>query len=230
MSRVPNIDEAFFATRVARMTMDELWATGWRHQGHLFFRYDACEMQGSWHQIVPVRIKVAEFRMSRSQRRVWRKNQDLRWEIGPAVIDDDTHDIFNRHRVRFSDNVPENIHCFFSDRPSDMPCDCVSLRAYLNGKLVAVSFLDYGLRSTSSVYAIFDPEHSRRGLGTLTLLKELELSAASGKEHLYPGYATREASHYDYKKTFNALQGMDWPSYQWLDWDGSTEGPPVAKA
>ncbi len=225
MSQVPNIDEAFFATRVARMTMDELWATGWRHQGHLFFRYDACEMQGDWHQIVPVRIKVPEFRMSKSQRRVWRKNQDLRWEVVPAIIDDATHEIFDRHRLRFSDNVPDTIHCFFSDRPHDLPCDCLALRAFLHDRLVAVSFLDLGQRSTSSVYAIFDPDDSKRGLGTMTLLKELELSAASGMEHLYPGYATRETSHYDYKKTFNALQGMDWPSYRWLDWDGSTEGP-----
>lgn len=227
MSQVPNIDEAFFATRVARMTMDELWATGWRHQGHLFFRYDACEMQGGWHQIVPVRIKVADFQMSKSQRRVWRRNADLRWEVVPAVIDEDTHEIFDRHRHRFSDNVPETIHCFFSERPQDLPCDCLSLRAYLGKKLVAVSFLDLGQNSTSSVYAVFDPDHSKRGLGTMTLLKELELSAATGMRHFYPGYATREASHYDYKKTFNALQGMDWPSYKWVDWDGSTEGPQV---
>lgn len=225
MDQVPNIDEAFFATRVARMNMDELWAAGWRHQGHLFFRYDACDMQGEWHQIVPVRIKVADFQMSKSQRRVWRKNQDLRWEVRPAFIDEETEQMFQAHKQRFSDNIPETIFNFFSDRPHDLPCDCLSLRAFLHDRLVAVSFLDLGHHSTSSVYAVFDPEHGKRGLGTMTLLKELELTAADGRRFLYPGYATRESSHYDYKKTFNAMQGLDWASARWLDWDGSTEGP-----
>ena len=225
MDKTPHLDEAFFASQVSAMNMDQLWADGWRHQGALFFRYDACEMQGSWHHIVPVRIRVADFTMSKSQRRVWRKNQDIRWEIGPAVIDEETHIIFEKHKDRFTDNIPESIHCFFSHQPHDTPCECVSLRAYLGSKLVAASFMDTGASCTSSVYAIFDTDYAKRGLGTLTLLKEVELTRASGRRYLYPGYATRETSHYDYKKTFSALEGLHWPSGKWLPWDGSTEGP-----
>jgi len=225
MDRAPNIDEAFFASHVSGMTMDQLWSTGWRHQGNLFFRYDACEMQHEWHDIVPVRIRLADFRMSKSQRRVWRKNEDIRWEIGPASINESVIAIFEKHKIRFSDNVPDSIHCFFTQSPHDTPCECISLRAFLGDELVAASFLDLGTRCTSSVYAIFDPEHSRRGLGTLTLLKEVELSLASGRSYLYPGYATKDPSHYDYKKTFNALEGLHWPSGSWHPWDKSMPGP-----
>ncbi|MBL9115329.1 MAG: hypothetical protein JNJ83_10020 [Verrucomicrobiaceae bacterium] len=225
MDRVPNIDEAFFANHVSGLTMDQLWAAGWRHQGTLFFRYDACEMQGAWHDIVPVRIRVGDFQMSKSHRRVWRKNADIRWEVGPAIIDEPTHEIFERHKTRFQDNIPESIHCFFTSQPHDTPCECLSLRAFLGNRLVAASFMDMGGLCTSSVYAIFDPAFARRGLGTLTLLKEVELTRKSGRTFLYPGYATREPSHYDYKKTFSALEGLHWPSSRWLDWDGSTPGP-----
>ncbi len=225
MDRNPNIDEAFFAGHVAALTMDQLWSEGWRHQGTLFFRYDACEMQGEWHRIVPVRIRVADFTMNKSQRRVWRKNEDIRWEIGPAVIDQATHEIFEAHKQRFQDNIPESIHSFFTDQPHDTPCECIALRAFLGRRLVAASFLDVGAISTSSVYAVFDPAYAKRGLGTMTLLKEVELTLASGRTYLYPGYATQEPSHYDYKKTFSALEGLHWLSSKWVAWDGSTAGP-----
>ena len=225
MDQTPHIDEAFFANHVAGLTMDQLWAAGWRHQGSLFFRYDACDMSGGWHRIVPVRIRVADFKMSKSQRRVWRKNADVRWEIGPAIIDEETQRLFTAHRERFTENVPDSIYSFFSIQPHVVPCECISLRAFLGGKLVASSFMDMGVVSTSSVYAIFDPEYERRGLGTLTLLKEIELTILGGRQHLYPGYATREPSHYDYKKTFSALEGLHWESAQWHPWDGTTEGP-----
>jgi arginine-tRNA-protein transferase len=195
--------------------MDELWATGWRHQGHLFFRYNHCFMGGKLHDILPIRIPLAHFVLTKSQRRIIRKNTDLRWQIGPAFFDEETHLMFERHSERFSDNVPESIYSFFTASPSDTPCECHCIRALLNGKLIAVSFLDIGLKSCSSVYAIFDPEYADRSLGTLTLLREIDHARSLGLNLLYPGYGTLEPSHYDYKWRFGPMQMLDWEKNDW---------------
>jgi leucyl-tRNA---protein transferase len=209
------IDEYFQLPLVPPDVADELWAGGWRHQGFNFFRYSHSPIQGYMHEIVPVRIRVADFTPSKSQRRVLRKNTDLKWEISPAYIDHAAHEIFHRHSSRFVENVPESLYCFFTRSPADTPCSCLSFRAYLDGRLIAVSFMDVGLNASSSAYAIFDPQYEDRSLGTLTLLKELEHSRQLGMHVLYHGYGTREPSHYDYKLRFAALEMLDWETGAW---------------
>ncbi len=56
----------------------------------------------------------------------------------------------------------------------------------------------------------FDPDLGDRGLGTLTMLKEIEYSIGTGREYYYPGSAYEGPSFYDYKKRFAALECFDW--------------------
>ena len=209
------IDDVFLSPQVSAERMDELWACGWRHQGILFFRYSHWPTEGVEHEIMPVRLDLARFSMSKSQRRVWRRNEDIRWEIGPARIEQALHEIFALHSTRFHENVPQSLTDFLGSAPASVPCECLMLKAMLGDRLVAASFLDQGAKDVSSSYAIFDPAFSNRGLGTLTLLKEIALARAEGRRYLYHGYATRTASHYDYKKTFKAIEAYDWATQTW---------------
>jgi leucyl-tRNA---protein transferase len=209
------IDDSFLAPAVPPQVIDDLWANGWRHQGHLFFRYNHCYMGGQLHDILPVRIRVKYFTPSKSQRRVLRKNADVRWEIGPAYFDEATHEMFERHSERFEDNVPESIYSFFTNSPADIPCECHALRCMIGDQLIAVSFMDIGEEASSSVYAIFDPDYADRSLGTLTLLKEIEHAQELGLKLIYPGYGTRDPSHYDYKWRFNSMEVLDWEHSRW---------------
>ncbi len=67
-----------------------------------------------------------------------------------------------------------------------------------------------GRRATSAVYAMFEPEESRRSLGVFTMLEAMRYTRASGRRFYYPGYACREPSVYDYKKNFAGLEQFDW--------------------
>ncbi len=48
------------------------------------------------------------------------------------------------------------------------------------------------------------------------------MGATARFRYHYPGYAMTGPSHYDYKKQFNAMEGLDWESGEWrpLDKDG----------
>jgi leucyl-tRNA---protein transferase len=214
----PFINEAFTCDAVPPAVMDALWAAGWRHFGADFFRYSLqMDEQGALQTIQPLRLDVADFSASKSQRRVLNRNADIEWEIIPARADAEVQRLFHLHRERFTSNIPDSIFSFLAtERPDSVPCECLEFRALLEGRLVAVSYLDVGAEATSSVYGLFDPEFARRSPGILTLLKEIEWSRENGKRLLYPGYATREASHYDYKKQFAPLSALDWISGEWL--------------
>jgi len=226
MTFPPWINEEFNATRLPPAEMDALWAAGWRRFGSNLFRYSITLAEsGALDVIVPLRVVLADFTTSKSQRRILRRNSDLAWETRPASLSPEMVDLFQKHRRRFKRNVPDSLAVFLGSDPAAGPCDCLEFRCLLDGRLIAASFLDIGARSVSSVYAVFDPAESRRSPGILTLLKEIEWAREHGMAFLHPGYTTLNPGVYEYKKRFHTLEGYDWENGQWKPWslfDGDT--------
>ncbi len=209
-------DEHTVEDKVPPGAMDRLWAKGWRHFGRYFFRYNFMLVEHtSLRLVVPLRIPLDQFAPSKSQRRVLRRNEDVAVRIVPAIVTPELEAMFHRHKTRFQDNVPEGLHNFLSEEPATVPCECLSVMCELEGACIAVSYCDVGDEAASSVYALFEPDHAERGLGTLTMLKEIEWCQARGLRYFYPGYATRGSSVYDYKKRFLPLEGYDWQDENW---------------
>jgi arginine-tRNA-protein transferase len=205
------ISNGFFMTdRVDPAEMDLLWEHGWRHFGASFFRYSTAEHGGRTCHVTPLRIDLDRFSPSRSQRRVLEKNRDVQVVIGDTTIDSSKVALFERHRRRFKDNVPDSLHDFLSENPATVPCRNQEICVYGGGRLLAMSFLDIGETATSAVYAAFEPDEHRRSLGIFTMLRAIEYSRSLGMRYYYPGYAYRESSMYDYKKNFSGLEFLDW--------------------
>jgi leucyl-tRNA---protein transferase len=219
LDQTPDIIEQFVAERVPAAAMDLLWANGWRHFGSYFFRYSIQwdEATASNQLIQPLRVPVFDFEPSKSQRRVLKRNLDIRWEIEPAHASPEVQSLFQSHKSRFSSNVPESLFNFISESdPGGIPCPCLEFRAFLGAQLVAVSFMSIGETSTSGIYGIFDPTETSRSLGILTLLKEIEFTRSTNRHYYYPGYSTREPSAYDYKKRLAPAEYFDWFNERWM--------------
>lgn len=197
--------------------MDRLWSEGWRHFGSEFFRYSlSFSDQGELQMIQPLRLELRAFHPSRSQRRVVRRSADAEIRVVPAMVNAEREGMFLRHRTRFGSNIPESLLTFMpAAAPDAEPCQCMSVEVRVRGRLIAVSYLDVGELAVSSVYAMFEPDEAWRSLGTLTLLGEIEWASVQGRRWLYPGYATVQSSHYDYKKSFRPLTYYDWRG-SWL--------------
>jgi arginyl-tRNA--protein-N-Asp/Glu arginylyltransferase len=212
----PVLDDAFICDSVPAEAMDGLWAAGWRHFGRYFFRYSTQPGEhGDAQTITPLRIDLVRFTPSKSQRRVLRKNADLKWEITPVRLDNELRAMFQRHKERFSYNVPDTLETFLGHDPVSGPCECHMLRVFEKDRLIAASFFDVGKTAASSVYGIFEPEQSKRSLGIFTMLLEVQHCREAGLKWLYPGYATHESSAYDYKKQFHGTEMLDWSTGEW---------------
>jgi arginyl-tRNA--protein-N-Asp/Glu arginylyltransferase len=204
------INEYFLANRVDASEMDMLWALGWRHFGTYFFRYSNAHHEGELCHVLPLRLKLSSFVPSRSQKRVLKRNRDVQVVIRDAVLDAAKEALFDRHRKRFRQNVPESLYDFMSELPATVPCRNQEICVYDGDRLLAVSFLDIGEVATSAVYAAFEPAESHRSLGIFTMLCAIAQSRALGCIYYYPGYAYSEPSMYDYKKRFTGLEALDW--------------------
>ena len=126
------------------------------------------------------------------------------------MIDEAKESLFERHKQRFKENVPDSVFDFMSQEPATVPCRNLEICVYRDDDLLAFSFLDIGAVATSAVYAAFEPEERKRSLGILTMLRAIEYSKSIGRRYYYPGYAYFEPSFYDYKKRFSGLESYDW--------------------
>ena len=216
------VAESRILSSVQPQVMDQLWAEGWRHFGTEFFRASLMADEGCLKRQVPLRIRLAGFDPSKSQRRTIRRNRDLEVGIAEARPEREEAALFEVHKTRFRYNVPESLEDFLGTRPASEPCRCVQLSVREEGRLVAASFLVLGERASSSVYAVFDPALSKRRLGIYTMLAEIEFAQEQGYAFYYRGYATVEGSCYDYKKEFGSVEFYDWAGH----WRGIEEIPP----
>ena len=210
------LDDGFICDSVPAEAMDRLWASGWRHFGRYFFRYSSQQASsGELQKVTPLRIRLCAWEPTKSQRRILRRNADLRIEVVPVQVDGEVRAMFERHRRRFRENVPEGLENFLGEEPERGPCVCLAVHVFEGERRIAVSFLDVGRLAGSSVYALFEPEEARRSLGIFTMLQEIAFCRDAGFEFLYPGYATQESSAYDYKKQFRA---MEWLAFETGEW------------
>lgn len=203
-------EETFLCWNASPAQMDRLWAEGWRHFGIVFMRYSRAIHGGREFTVLPLRINLARFQPTRSQKRVLAKNRDAKVIIRSSFVDREKKTLFEKHRLRFDENVPTSLFNFLSNVPASLPCINLELCVYLGERLGGVTFLDLGERACSAVYAMFEPAETRRSLGIFMILKSIEFGLDRGYRYYYPGYAYREPSKYDYKKRFTGLEYLDW--------------------
>ena len=204
------INEEFYTPQISPQQLDSLLADGWRHFGEHFFRYNIGFYESELRRVLPLRIVLKNFKSSKSQRRVLKKNQDLQVVIRPIEITPEKEILFEKHKRRFKTAVPDSLYDFLSHEPAKIPCEALEVCVYNQEKLFAASFFDVGENSVSAVYAMFEPKETTRSLGIFTMLITIDYALEKGKSFYYPGYAYEGNSFYDYKKRFSALEVFDW--------------------
>lgn len=217
------LNEEFNAADVTPAQLDELLANGWRHFGPQFFRYNLGVHNDEIRRVIPLRIRLSEFKLSKSQHRVMHQNRDLAVRIERVAITAEVQDLFHRHKQRFKQHPPDSIYSFVSADSETEPSTTFQQSVRLDGRLLAAGFIDIGGNSLSAIYTSFEPGEPRRSLGIFTILKEIEYAMSHGKEFYYQGYCYSGRSFYDYKKLFHGTEGFDWNGNWMAVPRGSTE-------
>lgn len=203
----------FHADSLTADELSTLLSRGWRKFGHSFFR-PACP---GCRACVPLRVPVARFRPSRSQRRVLRRCADVRVDFGPLRYESALFDLYHTHsHVRFGEE-----HSFedFAASLHSPSCPAMLSRYEIDGRLVGAGYLDIGSDGLSSVYFTYDPAFSRLSLGVFSALCEIAETARLGLPYYYLGYHVPGCDRMAYKAAFRPYQFFDWNDGAWHEAD-----------
>jgi arginine-tRNA-protein transferase len=190
------------ARRLRPDELDARLAEGDRRHGAFLYRPScpgcvACE---------PIRIPIADFTFSRSHRRALAKGRRaLSIEVGEPVADLERLALYERHkRGRGLDQGSteplrlDGLSSFLVERCAD----AFELRYRHARELVGVAVVDRGATALSAVYCYWDPAYAQLGLGTYSILEQVELCRAWGMAHLYLGLFIEDNARMRYKARF----------------------------
>ncbi|WP_175517733.1 arginyltransferase [Planctomicrobium piriforme] len=202
--------------------LEELICRGWRRFGVQVFR-PACP---ACQKCIPVRIDVASFQPTKSQRRTQRRNDHITFELATATVSEQHVDLYNRWHADMADRRdwreqetdPRNYaRSFLSGAfPS-----AHELRYYDSDELVGIGLIDMLPSALSSIYFYHAPEWRPLGPGTFSLLCEIELARRLGLQHVYLGFWIAECPSMAYKNRFHPHEVLlsrptDEEQPQWL--------------
>jgi leucyl-tRNA---protein transferase len=173
---------------------------GWRRIGPVVFRPDCAECR----KCESLRVLVRTFRLSASQRRVWKRNEgDVQVRIAEPSVEVERQTLFARfhehgHQAKGWPAARESRLDSFLRNP--FPTEEWSYR--VDNTLVGVGYVDALPEGLSAIYYYHEPTEFRRSLGTFNILKIIESARQRGLPHVYLGYYVAGCRSLEYKARF----------------------------
>jgi len=156
----------------------------------------------------PVRIPVDGFKPSKSQRRIWKKNQDLEVTTHTVELVEEHYLLYKKYqqsRHGEGEMAKHDIDRYFEFLDSEWS-ETLLIEFRLEDRLVGVAVTDVIRRGLSAFYTFFDPELDKRSLGSFAILWQIELTKRLKLPWLYLGYWINECQKMNYKTRFLPLE------------------------
>lgn len=189
---------------------DHLIRRGWRRFGEMFFRpicaeCTACES---------VKIDVEHYRFSRSEKRVLRKNKDLKIVIRrPGMTQSHLELFIAYHRYMHLKRgweeqtvTPRNYYTSFVHGYNDYGYEVLY---FDNERLIGIDLIDILPSGISSIYFYYDPDYADRSLGKYSLLRQVMMAKERGLPWIYLGYYVDGCKSLEYKREYTPLLLLD---------------------
>jgi len=181
----------------------ERWMNaGFRRSGTLIYK-PICEKCA---ECRPLRVPVKAFQPSRSQRRVWRRNQDVAVAIGAPETTDEKWQVYAAYLMHQHDGKMDHEREDFERFLYDSPTTTLEMTFRVAGELLGVGLVDECPTCLSSVYFYFAPQAAKRSLGVFSALCEIEECRRRGLTYWYAGYYIRDCRQMNYKAQYRPYE------------------------
>lgn len=197
---------------------DDYWEKGWTINSEGFYCDDSDVYDGREVRVFPTRYRLEDFILTKSLRRILKKNADLKILVRPFRATKNKDNLFTAHlTARFEPEKPhyslKNSYRYlaYSDiRPMEVS-------VFRGRQLLACSTFLVGKRSVVGRRGFWDVNEPKRSLGILTALVEMQYAIRRRKKFYYLGNFFHQNPNYQYKTRLPALELWDWDNGAWVD-------------
>ncbi|MFV2052641.1 arginyltransferase [Aliiroseovarius sp. YM-037] len=193
----------------AEQLNDSLSKQGFRRSQNVLYRPSCADCSAC----LSARIRVADFKPSKSQRRTRRRNEALNRNVTSPWATEDQYELFRSYLdARHADGGMADMDVFeFAAMVEETP-----IRSRLieysrqtddgDQELRAVCLTDVLEDGLSMVYSFYAPDSARDSVGTYLVLDHIDIAREAGLPYVYLGYWVPGSAKMGYKAKFGALE------------------------
>ena len=183
---------------------------GWRRFGRMHFvpECKACT------KCVSMRIDVANYKFSKSEKRVIAKNRDTKLYIRQPSVTMEHINLYDRY------------HRFMNDK-KDWPYSPIDIddyvKSYVDGKeefakeflymkddkLIGVALVDILPKAISAIYCYYDHEYSDLSIGKFSILAQIKIAKELKIPYIYLGYWIKDHFSMGYKEAYSPFEILE---------------------
>lgn len=218
---------------------DTLSKQGFRRSQNVLYRPSCADCSAC----LSARIRVADFKPSKGQRRILKRNSHLERRARAPWASEDQYDLFRRYLdTRHADGGMADMDVFeFAAMIEETPIKSRVIEYSERGThqtegdepvgpLRAVCLTDVLDDGLSMVYSFYEPELTQSSLGNFMILDHIQIAREAGLPYVYLGYWVPGSPKMDYKSKFSALEiyrNGEWTPFQQQE-DYETELKPLS--
>ena len=187
---------------------DALSKQGFRRSQNVLYRPSCADCAAC----LSARIRVDDFEPTRGQRKCSKRNADLKREASSPWATEEQFDLFRQYLdSRHAEGGMADMDVFeFAAMVEETPVRSrlVEYAEVVDGEkdVVGVSLTDVLDDGLSMVYSFYEPNASRRSLGTYMILDHIEIARENGLPYVYLGYWVPGSPKMGYKSGFSGLE------------------------
>lgn len=183
-----------------------LIALGFRRSGNFTYRPHC----GTCQACVPVRVPVGDFAPDRSQKRTWRRNQELVASRLPLNFIPDHYQLYRRYQAarHSGGGMDQDSSEQYSQFLLQSQASSFLVEFRERGQVRMVSLVDQISDGLSAVYTFFDPDYPQASYGVYNVLWQIDLCLQLGLPYLYLGYWIAQCQKMAYKTRYQPTQGL----------------------
>ena len=195
----------------AQTLNDSLSKQGFRRSQNVLYRPSCADCAAC----LSARIRVADFKLSKSQKRVIKRNAHLARQATAPWATEDQFDLFRRYLdSRHADGGMADMDIFeFAAMIEETPIRSRVIEYSRPGTdtlgdapLMAVCLTDVLDDGVSMVYSFYDPDAERDSLGTYVILDHIRIAQEANLPFVYLGYWVPGSAKMGYKARFSGVE------------------------
>ncbi|MFT5260001.1 MAG: arginyl-tRNA--protein-N-Asp/Glu arginylyltransferase [Saprospiraceae bacterium] len=202
-------------TKVGDQVFSSAIESGFRRSGEMVYRphcrnCTACQS---------VKIPTQLFKITRSQKRVARTNNDITVLFVEPIYDERHFKLYCRYQKwkHQGDSMDHSNKERYEESMVKSSVRTAMAEFWLGDQLIAVSVVDVVSMGLSAVYTFFDPDYANRSLGTFAVLTLVEKAKELALDYVYLGYWIKNCQKMDYKSNFKPL--YIYTDSEWVDFE-----------
>ncbi|QKJ24015.1 arginyltransferase [Poseidonibacter lekithochrous] len=180
---------------------------GWRRFGKMHFvpECKACT------KCVSMRIDVAKYEFSKSEKRVISKNKDTKLYIRPPSMTLEHLNLYDKYHAfmnakkdwPYSPIEPGEYQKSYVDGKAEYSKEFLYMK---DNKLIGVALVDLLPNSVSSIYCYYDHDYSDLSIGKFSILAQIKIAKEMNIPYIYLGYWIKDHLSMGYKEAYKPFE------------------------